>query len=387
MIGGPERPPDPSNAMRRFTRDHLTAVLMLLPSLVVLAVFVYGFIGQTFYFSLTDWGRDPAQALALRPERAFVGLDNYARLFTGVLETRFRQDLVNLLFFTVFFIVGTLGLGLLLAILLDRGVKGEGFFRTVFLYPFALSFIVTGTVWRWMLQPQGGVNLLPTYVGLPQGQFTWITSREQIWSFDWNLVPSITALVVAAVLLMIGWSGWRSARRGLAVTFLGVGLALAVWALSGAPGIEMLPFPERRGFNLALIGIILAAVWQMSGYTMALYLASLRGIPEELREAARVDGASGFQVYRHVVFPLLGPITLSAMIILGHISLKIFDLIWAMAGPDLATTSVPALLLYLRAFRGNQFAEGAAIAVVLLLMVATVIIPYLWSSLRGEVRR
>ncbi len=387
MIGGPERPPDPSNAMRRFTRDHLTAVLMLLPSLVVLAVFVYGFIGQTFYFSLTDWGRDPAQALALRPERAFVGLDNYARLFTGVLETRFRQDLVNLLFFTVFFIVGTLGLGLLLAILLDRGVKGEGFFRTVFLYPFALSFIVTGTVWRWMLQPQGGVNLLPTYVGLPQGQFTWITSREQIWSFDWNLVPSITALVVAAVLLMIGWSGWRSARRGRAVTFLGVGLALAVWALSGAPGIEMLPFPERRGFNLALIGIILAAVWQMSGYTMALYLASLRGIPEELREAARVDGASGFQVYRHVVFPLLGPITLSAMIILGHISLKIFDLIWAMAGPDLATTSVPALLLYLRAFRGNQFAEGAAIAVVLLLMVATVIIPYLWSSLRGEVRR
>jgi len=387
VIGGPERPPDPSNAMRRFTRDHLTAVLMLLPSLVVLAVFVYGFIGQTFYFSLTDWGRDPAQALALRPERAFVGLDNYARLFTGVLETRFRQDLVNLLFFTVFFIVGTLGLGLLLAILLDRGVKGEGFFRTVFLYPFALSFIVTGTVWRWMLQPQGGVNLLPTYVGLPQGQFTWITSREQIWSFDWNLVPSITALVVAAVLLMIGWSGWRSARRGRAVTFLGVGLALAVWALSGAPGIEMLPFPERRGFNLALIGIILAAVWQMSGYTMALYLASLRGIPEELREAARVDGASGFQVYRHVVFPLLGPITLSAMIILGHISLKIFDLIWAMAGPDLATTSVPALLLYLRAFRGNQFAEGAAIAVVLLLMVATVIIPYLWSSLRGEVRR
>ncbi len=373
--------------MRRFTRDHLSAVLMLLPSLVVLAVFVYGFIGQTFYFSLTDWGRDPAQALALRPERAFVGLDNYARLFTGVLETRFRQDLVNLLFFTLFFIVGTLGLGLLLAILLDRGVKGEGFFRTVFLYPFALSFIVTGTVWRWMLQPQGGVNLLPTYVGLPQGEFTWLTSRTQIWHFDWNLIPSITALVVAAVLLVIAWNAFRQARRGRGMAFAVVGLGLVGWTLAGAPGVELLPYPERRGFNLALIGIILAAIWQMSGYTMALYLASLRGIPEELREAARVDGASGFQVYRHVVFPLLGPITLSAMIILGHISLKIFDLIWAMAGPDLATTSVPALLLYLRAFRGNQFAEGAAIAMVLLVMVATVIIPYLWSSLRGEVRR
>jgi glucose/mannose transport system permease protein len=373
--------------MRRFTRDHLTAVLMLLPSLVALAIFVYGFIGQTFYFSLTDWGRDPAQALARHPERAFVGFENYARLFTGVLQTRFRQDLVNLLFFTVFFIGGTLGLGLVLAILLDRGVKGEGFFRTVFLYPFALSFMVTGTVWRWMLQPLGGVNLLPTYVGLPQGQFGWMTSREQIWRFDWNQVPAITALLVGTVLLAIAWSGFRRARRGRALASSAVGLALLGWALAGAPGIELLPFPERRGFNLALIGIIIAAIWQMSGYTMALYLASLRGIPEELREAALVDGASGFQVYRHVVFPLLGPITLSAMIILGHISLKIFDLIWAMAGPDLATTSVPALLMYLRAFRGNQFADGAAIAMVLLLMVATVIVPYLWSSLRAEVRR
>ncbi len=373
--------------MRRFTRDHLTAVLMLLPSLVALAVFVYGFIGQTFYFSLTDWGRDPVQALALHPERAYVGLDNYARLFTGVLQTRFRQDLVNLFFFTVFFIGGTLGVGLLLAILLDRGVKGEGFFRTVFLYPFALSFMVTGTVWRWMLQPLGGVNLLPTYVGLPRGEFGWITTRQQIWRFDWNQLPAITALLVGAVLLAVAWSAFRRARRGRALASSVVGLALLGWGLAGGPGVELLPFPERRGFNLALIGIIIAAIWQMSGYTMALYLASLRGIPEELREAARVDGASGFQVYRHVVFPLLGPITLSAMIILGHISLKIFDLIWAMAGPDLATTSVPALTLYLRAFRGNQFAEGAAIAIILLLIVATVIVPYLWSSLRGEVRR
>jgi len=373
--------------MRRFTRDHLTAVLMLAPSLVVLAIFVYGFIGQTFYFSLTDWGRDASQALALRPERAFVGFENYTRLFTGVLEARFRQDLVNLVFFTVFFIVATLGLGLILAMALDRGVRGEGFFRTVFLFPFALSFIVTGTVWRWMLQPQGGVNLLPTYVGLPRGQFVWLTSREQVWRFDWNLVPSFTVLLIALVLLAVAWRAWQQGQRPRAAVALGLGLVLGAYALTGARDIAMLPFPERRGFNLALIGIIIAAVWQMSGYTMALYLASLRGIPEELREAARVDGANGFQVYRYVVFPLLGPITLSAMIILGHISLKIFDLIFAMTGPDLATTSVPALLMYIRAFRANQFADGAAIAVVLLLMVATVIVPYLWSNLRSEVRR
>ena len=110
-------------------------------------------------------------------------------------------------------------------------------------------------------------------------------------------------------------------------------------------------------------------------------------VAQTVLDAARTDGANEWQLYRHVIFPLLAPITLSAMIILGHISLKIFDLIFAMAGADNATTDVPALLMYLRAFRANQFAEGAAIAIVLLLLVALVIIPYLYSSLRSEVRR
>lgn len=379
--------PPSMTAMRRVNKDRLIAFFMLLPSLVLLAIFVYGFIGQTFYVSLTNWGRDPVQALAQRPVLEFVGLSNYQRLFTGILEARFRQDLVNLFFFTIFFLGGSLGLGLLLAILLDQGVKGEGFFRTVFLFPFSLSFIVTGTAWRWMLQPQGGVNVLPTLVGLPPAEFGWLTSRQQIWQFNWQDLPFYTGLVVVAVLLWLTLRAWRSGKRARAYAFGGATVLLAAWTFTGARSLDILPFPERRGFNLALIGIIIAAVWQMSGYTMALYLASLRGIPEELREAARVDGASEFQVYRLVVFPLLGPITLSAMIILGHISLKIFDLIFAMTGPDLATTSVPALLMYIRAFRANQFADGAAIAVVLLVLVATVIIPYLWMSLRGEVRR
>jgi glucose/mannose transport system permease protein len=373
--------------MRRLTRDRVTALLMLLPSLIVLAIFVYGFIGQTFYVSLTNWGRDPIQALALRPQLEFVWFENYGRLFSSVLEARFRQDLVNLVFFTVFFLGGSLLIGLVLAIALDQGVKGEGFFRTVFLFPFALSFIVTGTVWRWMLQPQGGVNVLPTVIGLPPGEFTWLTSRQRIWEFDWRSIPDFTAAVVALVLLLVAAQAWKGSRRGRAAAYAVAAALLIAWVASGTRGVELLPFPETKGFNLALIGIIIAAVWQMSGYTMALYLASLRGVPEELRESARVDGATEIQVYRHVVFPLLGPITLSAMIILGHISLKIFDLVFAMTGPDLATTSVPALLMYIRSFRANQFADGAAIAMVLLVMVATVIIPYLVTSLRGEVRR
>lgn len=368
-------------------KDTLYGMLVILPSIVLIAIFVYGFIFQTFYTSMTDWGRDPAQALSANPQIKFIGLDNYKELFTGLIDGRFRQDLVNTFFFTLFFILGCLGVGLGLAMVLDRSPKGEGFFRTIFLFPMSLSFIVTGTIWRWMLQPKGGVNQLPTAIGLPEGKFAWLTSREQVWQFSWNSIPSFTAIVVGLVLAWIAVSAFRGheRRRGwIAAVSAGV---LLLWAFTFGQSLKPLPFDELHGFNLAFIGIILAAIWQMSGYTMALYLAGLRGIPEELREAARVDGASEWQLYRRIIFPMLAPITLSAMIILGHISLKIFDLIFAMAGADNAPTDVPALWMYLTTFRANQIAKGAAIGTILLLLVAAVIVPYLYSQLKSEVRR
>ncbi len=158
--------------------------------------------------------------------------------------------------------------------------------------------------------------------------------------------------------------------------------AVLGWTAGVAPGVQPLPFPEMHGFNLAFVGIVVAAVWQMAGYTMALYLAGLTGISEEIREAAVVEGASEWQLYTRVILPLVAPITFSAMIILGHISLKIFDLVFAMAGPDNARTDVPALLMFITSFRGNQFAKGAAIGVVLLLLVALIVLPYLRSQLR-----
>ena len=363
-------------------KDQLFALLVILPSLVLVAIFVYGFIAQNLYTSLTDWGRDPAQALSANPVIRFIGLDNYRELFTGLIDSRFRQDLVNTIFFTLFFITGCLGLGLALAILLDRKPKGESALRTIFLFPMSLSFIVTGTIWRWLLQPQGGVNRLPTLVGLPPGRFAWLTSRQQILRFDWNRLPFYTALVVAAALVLVGVSAFRARARARGWVALSSAAILAAWAFTLGLRWQPLPFPELHGFNLAFVGIILAAIWQMSGYTMALYLAGLRGVPDELREAARVDGATEFQLYRRVILPLLAPITLSAVIILGHISLKIFDLIFAMAGPDNAPTDVPALLMYITAFRGNQFAKGAAIGFLLLVLVAVLIIPYLATQLR-----
>ncbi|AFV76139.1 permease component of ABC-type sugar transporter [Thermus oshimai JL-2] len=368
-------------------RDRILAFLVLLPSLVLVGIFVYGFIGQTLWVSLTDWGKNPAQALALRPELRFVGLENYRELFTGFVDVRFRQSVVNLVFFTLFFMAGSLGLGLLLALALDQRPKGEGFFRTVFLFPMALSFVVTGTIWRWLLQPQGGVNVLPTLVGLPPLPFPWLTTREQVLVFDWNRLPFYTALLVGLVLLLVAYGAWRGGERRKLFWSLLSGGVLLLWAFTLGSRVQLLPYPEPHGFSLALIGVILAAVWQMSGYTMALYLAGLRGIPVEVLEAARVDGAGSWQLYRYVIFPLLAPITLSAMIVLGHIALKIFDLIFAMAGLDYAPTDVPAIYMYLLAFRGNQFAKGAAIGLLLLLLVALVVVPYLASQLRKEVRR
>jgi glucose/mannose transport system permease protein len=366
----------------RKSKSRILGLLVLLPSFLLLGIFVYYFIGRTFWWSLTDWGQDPAQALAARPVLAFVGVQNYRGLFTGIVDSRFRQDLVSTVFFTFFFIVGCLALGLLLAVLLDHKPKGEGIFRTIFLFPFSLSFVVTGTIWRWLLQPTGGINRLPTFLGLPAGRFAWLTTRQQVWRFDWHLFPMIIALVIVAVFALLAVSSFRSSRARRGWVFAAVAAVLAGWALVFGRTWKPLAFPELHGFNLAFIGIIIAAVWQMSGYTMALYLAGLRGIPVEMREAALVDGASEWQLYRRIILPLMAPITLSAMIILGHISLKIFDLVFAMAGPDNTSTDVPALLMYITTFRGNQFAKGAAIGTILLLMVAVIILPYLVTQLR-----
>jgi glucose/mannose transport system permease protein len=370
----------------RLTRDRIIAFSVLLPSLILIAVFVYGFIGQTVYISLTDWGK--GAALAVHPQMHLIGFDNYKELFTSFLHGRFRQDLVNAFFYTLSLVLGSLVLGLFLAILLDREPRGEGIFRTIFLYPMSLSFVVTGTIWRWLLTPGGGVNVLPTFVGLPAGHFRWISSREQILTFDWQSIPAITAIVVSLVLIFLAVRAWRKGthKRALIVAF--PALLLILWAVFGQRMIpQMLPIPERHGFNLATIGVSIAAIWQFSGYTMALYLAGLRGVPVGLHEAARLDGASEIQYYMRVAFPILKPITLSAVIILAHISLKMFALIFAMAGADNAATDHPAVLMYLTTFRGNKFALGASIAVILFLLVALFIIPYLVSSYREQRRR
>ena len=367
----------------RSKRDEIAAVMVILPSILLLAVFVYGFIGESVKVSLTDWGR--GSAMSLNPQLNNVGLANYRDLFSGFLNIRFRQDLTNMVLFTLLFVAISLGIGLLLASLIDNIIWGEAVFRTVFLFPMSLSFVVTGTIWRWMLQPRGGINVLPAMVGLPAGKFLWLSSRDQMFVFDWALLPHYLCLGLMVLLFALAVAAALRSDRRLAVRRGGAAAVLAVFAISGLSlRWQILSYPEEHGFNVALWGVVLSAVWQMSGYTMALYLAGLRTVPDELREAAHVDGASRLQIYRYVELPFLAPITVSAIVILGHIALKIFDLIFAMAGPDHAPTSVPAITMFLKTFRGNELAVGSAIGVILLLMVSLLIVPYVVTSYGGD---
>ena len=137
------------------------------------------------------------------------------------------------------------------------------------------------------------------------------------------LVADISAVSATLVRYLFGlpfallYLGWLSSRRQWQLPELNLDFLVNKWHTTPTWGMA---------------AIALAAIWQMSGYTMALYLAGLRSIPQELREAAQIDGANEIQIYRHIILPLLAPVTLSALIILGHMSLKVFDLIIAIAG-------------------------------------------------------
>lgn len=381
-------------------RDQLSALVMLSPSLVLLGIFVYGFIAQTISTSLTNWGESRARpALKEGITKTYVGLQNYQNLMTDITEFSFRSSLINTFFFTLFFLVACIIMGFLLAVLVDQKVRGEGIFRTIFLFPMSISFVVTGTIWGWLLQQKGGINILPEkLLGLKPLSYRWTSSDRIIWGFQWSDVPRYLTYIGVALLLYsvasFGYQHWRRGTRysrnwgilwavlGAFILVYALGFWDHIWLPLDSPDIDKIN--GGYGYNTALSGILIAAVWQMSGYVMALYLAGIRGISDDLREAARVDGCSELQIYRYIVIPLLRPITLSAIIILGHISLKIFDLVFAMTGPDNNSTIVPGILLYTQAFRGNRFASGAAVAVVMLFLVSLVIVPYLWTTQRSE---
>ena len=331
--------------IRRPRRTRLShrwqSFLLLLPSFIAIAIFVYGFIAFTIYVSLSKWGSLKKDISLQNPV-----LLNYENLFTNL---RFQNDLRNTLVFTILFMVFSLLVGLGLAILLDQKTYGSSIFRNVFLFPYALSFVVSGVVWRWIFNPEAGVNVLFQILGING--------------------------VLAKMGLAPLHPGW--ATDPTVVLKLNEALS-SIWPSAATMQLQL-------GIPVALIPVAIAAAWQLSGFTMAMYIGGMATISDEVREAAKIDGANEWQVYRHVIIPMLAPVTISLLVLLLHTSLKIFDLVYTMTGvgPGFAT-DVPTIFVFETMFKATQPNLGSAAAVFMLILVGCLVIPYLVSSLKKE---
>ena len=277
--------------------------IVISPSFAVILWFVYGFVLWTFYISLTK--------SKMLPRYEFWGIDQYFRLWSN---PRWFIAVENLLIFTVLFVGICILIGILLSILLDQKIRAEGFLRTVYLYPMALSFIVTGTAWKWMLNPTMGIEKLVTDWGFTDFTFDWLVNRD-----------------------------------------------------------------------MSIYTIVIAAVWQSSGFVMALFLAGLRSIDDEIVKAAKIDGASLYSIYITIILPMMRPVFMSSIVILLHISIKSYDLVIALtAGGPGISSDMPAVFMTQMAFHRSEIGLASASAVMMFLTVLAVVVPYLYSELRRQ---
>jgi glucose/mannose transport system permease protein len=276
--------------------------LVLTPTLIATFVYVFLFCGWTVYISLSN--------STLLPDYTLVGFDHYVSLWSS---RRWHIASTNLFVFGSLYILFAMLVGLLLAILIDQRIRGENLFRTIFLYPVAVSFVVTGTVWRWILNPTSGVEALMRDLGWLGFSFDWIVQRD-----------------------------------------------------------------------LAIYTVVMAGVWHASGFVMVLFLAGLRSVDPDLIKAAQIDGAGAARTYTRIVLPSIRPIFVAVLVILVQFAIKTFDLVIALTsgGPGVATT-VPAIYVYDLMFQRGLMAEGAAAAIMILVALALVLVPYaLWQRWR-----
>lgn len=270
-------------------------IFVITPSIIASFVYVFVFAGWTLYISLSD--------STLLPTYGFKGLENYFSLWAN---RRWGVAYSNLFFFSAFYVLAAMAVGLILALLLDQKIRAESFWRTMYMYPLAVSFIVTGTVWQWLYNPTSGIQFLVNSLGWTDFQFALTTDRKN-----------------------------------------------AIWA------------------------IILTGIWQSAGFTMALFLAGLRSVDNDIIKAASIDGASTFRIYRKVILPSIAPIFLAVAVVQLQAAIKTFDLAVALtnSGPGISTT-FPATYVYDLMFQRGEIGEGAAAAIMILAALAVVLVPY-----------
>ena len=247
----------------------------------------------------------------LLPKWKFVGFDQYDRLWSS---SRWVTSIENLMLYGVFALVFTIVVGFLLAVLLDQKIRFEDTFRTIMLYPFALSFIVRGLVWRWILKPQFGVQ---------------------------HIVRSL--------------------------------------------GFENFVFDPLYNPDIVIYGLLIAGLWQGTGFVMCIMLAGLRGIDEDIWKATRVDGIPRWKTYIQVVIPMMRPVFITVLVIVAAGIIKLYDLVVAQTsgGPGMAS-QVPAMYVYDYMFTAQNLGQGLAASTMMLVTVLIVLIPWAYLEFGGK---
>jgi len=287
----------------RWTRNisaKIAAVPMILTALVV-------FLGGTIWTVVYSFTNSK-----LLPRANFVGLDQYERLWS---QNRWLVSIENLLFYGVMSLVFTVVMGFVLAVLMDQKIRYEDTFRTIMLYPFALSFIVTGLVWQWILNPDFGI----------QGVVR-----------DW------------------GWTSFT--------------------------------FDPLNNPDTVLYGLLIAGLWQGTGFVMCLMLAGLRGIDEDIWKAARVDGIPTWKTYIVVIIPMMRAVFITTLVIVASGIIRLYDLVVAMTsgGPGGNASQVPAMYVYDYMFQAQNLGQGFAASTMMLLSVLIVLIPWAYLEFGGK---
>lgn len=282
---------------------NLNAKIAALPMITTALVIFVGCTAWTIVHSFTK--------SKLLPKLSFVGFDQYERLWS---TRRWLISIENLAYYGIGSLVFSLTIGFLLAALLDQKIRFENTFRTIILYPFALSFIVTGLVWQWILNPEFGIQHIVRFMGFEH------------FVFDPLYTPDIV-----------------------------------------------------------IFGVLIAGLWQGTGFIMVIMLSGLRGIDGEIWKAARIDGIPKWKTYLFIVIPMMRPTFVTALVLISAGIIKVYDLVVAQTngGPGIAS-EVPAKYVYDTMFRSQNLGQGFAASTMMLLSVLVVLIPWAYLEFGGR---
>ena len=278
---------------------NLNAKIAAIPMILTASVVFLGGTAWTVFYSFTG--------SKLLPKLKWVGVSQYERLWN---TKRWIVSIENLAIYGICMLILSFVIGFLLAALMDQKIRFENTFRTIILYPFALSFIVTGLVWQWVLNPEFGIQ---------------------------------------GIVRNFGW--------------------------------ESFAFDPLYNPDIAIFGVMLAALWQGSGLVMVLMLAGLRGIDQEIWKAAKIDGIPAWKTYLLIVIPMMRPVFITALVLITSGIIRVYDLVVAQTsgGPGLAT-EMPAKYVYDYMFRAQNLGQAFAASTMMLIAVLTVVIPWAYME-------